>query len=321
MPHLVRRHIPHRFAHEAVRQLIRPHPRIHRAGLHQAPVIEQRRDVMIPDHICTEDLPAPRVDIRGAHRISNMGSGILDAREAQVIGIEVRHLLLSRIHPGTNGVAKARRPEGLLPVADTVEDRLTPLGGEGGVDVEGDRIHRIHHFAPRIGSTIGRFQPPPMDDLILLDPILIGRVVAPRGGEVADPAVGATRPHRAVRQQHHRPVDLQRSEVAVTCIGSDTLHLHIALKGPRPDDVRPATHGATLREGKGIIALKEGIPVEEERRHIDHSALLGPRLDIKSPRDRRNEVSVKRSLDRILLIDIAVSRHHLKQHLILTSRL
>ena len=160
-----------------------------------------------------------------------------------------------------------------------------------------------------------------MDDLILLDPILIGRVVAPRGGEVADPAVGATRPHRAVRQQHHRPMDLQRSEVAVTCIGSDTLHLHIALKGPRPYNVRPATDGATLRESKGIVALKEWIPVEEERRNIDHPALLGSRLHIKSPRDRRDEVSVKGSLDRILLIDIAMSRHHLKQHFILTSRL
>ena len=321
MPHLVRRHIPHRLAHKAVRQFIRPHPGIHRASLHQTPVVEQRGDVMIPDHIRTEDLSAPRIDVGGSHRISDMGSGILDAREAQVIGIEVRHLLLSRIHPGTNGVAEARRPEGLLPVADTIEDRLTPLGGEGGVDVEGDRLHGIHHFAPRIGGTIGRLQPPPMDDLILLDPILIGRVVAPRGGEVADPAVGATRPHRAIRQQHHRPMDLQRSEVAVTRIGSNTLHLHIALKGPRPDNIRPATHRAPLGESKGIIALEEWIAIEEERRDINHSTMLCPRLHLEGPRDRRDEVSVKGSLDRILLIDIAVSRHHLKQHLILTSRL
>ena len=41
MPYLVRRHIPHGLTHEVIRQLIRPHPRIHGAGLHQTPVVEE----------------------------------------------------------------------------------------------------------------------------------------------------------------------------------------------------------------------------------------------------------------------------------------
>ena len=263
MPHLVSRHIPHRLAHQAVRQLIRTHPRIYGTGLDQPPVVEQRGDIVVPDHIRTEDLPTPRIDIGGTHRIGDMGGGILDAREAQIIGIKVRHLLLGRVHPGTDGIAEACCPKGALPVAYAVQNSLTPLGWKSGVDIEGDRLHRIDHLTTSISDAIRRLQPPAVDDLIPLDTILVGGVVAPAGGEVPDPAVCSAGSHRAIRQQNHRPMDLYRGEVPATPIRSDTLHLHSPLKGAHPANVRPSAHRATERWRKWILALKEGLPIEE----------------------------------------------------------
>ena len=154
-----------------------------------------------------EDLTRARiVDVRalGVH------TGLFhpaDHRVARVGRVPVRVFLLAGSIHGHDGILKAGRLKGHLPVFHSLLDVGTPLVRPVAPDVVDDGLDRLREF----GRGILLLQPVAVDDLAGDHASRIGgAIVVVAGGEVADPGIGVARHHRLVRKQgdavvhHHR---------------------------------------------------------------------------------------------------------------------
>ena len=169
MTHLVRGRILDGLAHHIVVELRFSDAWINGTRLHEPPVVEQRHNIMIPNHVGRKNLPRARILIARTHGVGRRRSDIAEATVAHVVRIEVGVVL--RIIFYHNGILEARLLKGMVPFQDTILDGLAPLLGECGVNIKHDLLLRLDELTVEIARTVARLQPPAVDKGLAVDAV------------------------------------------------------------------------------------------------------------------------------------------------------
>ena len=239
--HLMGGGILHRLAHHVVVELQLAHALVDGAGLDEAPVVEQRHDVMIPDDVGGQNLARAGVYIAGTHGIGRRRSHIAEAVAVQVVGVK-RGIVLGIIQ-SFDGVLETGTLEGAVPHLDTVLDGLAPLGGEGGVYVEDDGRLWLYQLATEIAVTVLGLglQAPAVDIGAVGNAVGIGAEDALVGIEIAHAVVLQAHGHGLIGQGDQRAAHLDAVgllDSARELVRQQCLYLDVALKGLDEADTR-----------------------------------------------------------------------------------
>ena len=191
-----------RLLENVVGQLLAAHAFVDLRSLHETPRIGQPHHVVVHQHRGIDDLARARIDPRGAHGVGHGRRDIADAGVFQVVGVEIG--IVFREILDVHDVFEPDLLEGLVPAQDAAADRFAPQRGECVVEVEDDRLDRLHEFTAFPRLHIFGLEVPAVDDREVLDGLFFAVDARQAGQEDADPVVGQTRPHRLLGQQQDR---------------------------------------------------------------------------------------------------------------------
>ena len=175
--------------------------------------------------------------------------------------------------------------EGLVPAQHAAADRFAPQRGERVVEVEDDRLGRLHEFAAFPGLHVFGLDVPAVDDREILDLVLLAVDARHVGQEDADARIGQAGPHRLFGQQQDRARDLhghrlvllddhQAQQVGRHRVGEIGFDGHVVLEGL--DLVDHRTFGLELARDVHHAALgafdrgEQFVVAREELGHFDH---------------------------------------------------
>ena len=181
---------------------------IYEGTLGEVPLVEKLLDVIEDEECRADDLSRPWVDPRGGVGILSLIGDIADAGVLQIVRIKAGGGV-GEI-PYLDGVLKSDLLEGLIPRQDTVADRLLPLLGECGIEIEDDRLLGLRESAGGVGGGVCRLESPSVGDVDVVGLVLEGGEIEPPGGEGPDAGVGDAYRHRLLRQSEQGKSRLDR---------------------------------------------------------------------------------------------------------------
>ncbi|CCZ96202.1 unknown [Alistipes sp. CAG:53] len=281
--HLVGEDVLQRLLEYVVGQLLAAHALVDLCGLHETPVGGQLHHVVVHQHRGVDDLARAGVDPRGSHGVGHGGRDVADAGVFQVVGIEFGIVLREVLD--VHDVFESDLLEGLVPAQHAATDRFAPQRGERVVEVEDDRLDRLHEFAAFPGLQVFGLDVPAVDDREILDLVLLAVDARHVGQEDADARIGQAGPHRLFGQQQDRARDLhghrlvllddhQAQQVGRHRVGEIGFDGHVVLEGL--DLVDHRTFGLELARDVHHAALgafdrgEQFVVAREELGHFDH---------------------------------------------------
>ena len=194
-------------AHEFVVILEGAGARVHGAGLHLVPVVDQGHHVVVPADMAFQDFAGTGVMDIGPIGVGRGGGEVADDGETGVLHAHVGVVL--RPFLGPDGVLPAGLLEGLLPVVHAGDQVRPPLFRGSRVDVIDDRLDGLHEFAALLLlHVLGTgFQAPAGDEAHALDGLLLVGELSVPVGEIAHSGVEQARLHGHFREEDHRGIE------------------------------------------------------------------------------------------------------------------
>ena len=163
---LMRRDKTYQFAHQSIVEVHRASTFVERSALCHVPFSEQIRHIMKPTDVTFDDFTASWVLYMRS--ISILGFGGKIAYHVETGIVETHRWVVGGPLLALNGILKACRLEGNIPIVDSFNKVRHPPLRRCGVDIEHDWLHGFNQFTALIALHVFGNEPKTRDELFAL---------------------------------------------------------------------------------------------------------------------------------------------------------